>query len=251
MTSSSTTASDQEIDKEIEPGYQNHTRHRGHDHGTHPSDVEKRNPVANEGHGTEIPSKEGNIPDEQGGLDQRQRSIPQSRNASQAASREGGDFPTAGTDIEAKAADAAVAEESDPNIVSWDGPDDPQNPMNFPSWKKSLMIGLVSATCFLTPLASSMFAPGVSYLMAEFHSSNKELASFVVSVYVLGFAFGPLILAPLSEMYGRLPLYHACNLGFVAFNIACALATNLNMLIGFRLMAGLFGSAPLTNGMLN
>jgi MFS family permease len=54
----------------------------------------------------------------------------------------------------------------------------------------------------------------------------------------------------MSEMYGRLPIYHFCNVGFLAFTIACAVATDLNMLIGFRFMAGVFGSAPLTNGEL-
>jgi MFS family permease len=51
-----------------------------------------------------------------------------------------------------------------------------------------------------------MFAPGVPNLMAEFHSTNIELGSFVVSIYVLGFAFGPMALAPLSELYGRMPI---------------------------------------------
>jgi hypothetical protein len=41
-----------------------------------------------------------------------------------------------------------------------------------------------------SPLASSMFAPGIPELMHEFKSTNVQLASFVVSVYVLGFAFG-------------------------------------------------------------
>jgi MFS family permease len=46
--------------------------------------------------------------------------------------------------------------------------------------------------CFCRPLASSMFAPGVPEVMKEFHSTNIKLASFVVSVYVLGFAAGPM-----------------------------------------------------------
>jgi len=139
-------------------------------------------------------------------------------------------------------------EEADPNVVFWDGPDDPHNPMNFTTFRKGVTIGLVSAICFVTPLASSMFAPGVPFLMAEFKSTNVELASFVVSVYILGFAVGPLFFAPLSEIYGRLPVYHVCNLMFIVFTVACALSTNLNMLIGFRLLAGTFGSAPLVNG---
>lgn len=93
-----------------------------------------------------------------------------------------------------------------------------------------------------------MFAPGVPALMKEFHSDNKELASFVVSVYVLGLAAGPLVIAPLSELYGRLPLYHSCNILFIIFTVACAVSSNLNMLIGFRFLEGVAGSAPLTIG---
>ena len=93
-----------------------------------------------------------------------------------------------------------------------------------------------------------MFAPGIPQVVAEFHSNNEQLASFVVSVYILGFALGPIVIAPLSEMYGRLPLYHSANAGFIIFTIACAVSSNLNMLIGFRFMQGVCGSCPLTIG---
>lgn len=100
----------------------------------------------------------------------------------------------------------------------------------------------------LSPLASSMFTPGIPKVLEEFHSHNLELSSFVVSVYVLGYAFGPLVIAPLSEMYGRLVIYHTCNIFFVIMTIACAVSSNFNMLIAFRFFEGTFGSAPLTIG---
>lgn len=80
----------------------------------------------------------------------------------------------------------------DPNIVDFDGPDDPQNPMNWRFLKKWGMVFLISAITFLTPLASSMFAPGVPEVMRDFGSTNDMLEGFMVSVYVLGFSFGPL-----------------------------------------------------------
>lgn len=98
------------------------------------------------------------------------------------------------------------------------------------------------------PLASSIFAPSIDQVMREFHSTNQQVASFIVSVYLLGYCFGPLVVAPLSEMYGRLPLYNICNVLFVVFNIACAKAPNLPGLIIFRLLAGLAGCCPLTLG---
>lgn len=93
-----------------------------------------------------------------------------------------------------------------------------------------------------------MFAPGVAEVMKEFKSTNSELASFVVSVYLLGFSFGPLLIAPLSELYGRAPLYHICNILFIVFNVACAVANSLESLIVFRFLAGTAGSSPLTIG---
>jgi hypothetical protein len=115
--------------------------------------------------------------------------------------RQNGDFEKTG---EADAVD-------DPNLVWWDGPDDPNNPLNWSSWSKTIQILLITTVCFVSPLAFSMFAPGVPGLMREFHNTSSELGAFVVSIYVLGFAFGPIFLAPLSEIYGRQPTYHVGN----------------------------------------
>ena len=78
----------------------------------------------------------------------------------------------------------------DPNIIDWDGPDDPANPMNFSGSIKAINVGIISVLTFVTPLASSMFAPGVPEIQTEFHSTNELLAGFVVSVYVLDIGSG-------------------------------------------------------------
>jgi multidrug resistance protein len=160
-------------------------------------------------------------------------------------------------------------EEGDPNIVDWEKPtdQDPANPMNWSERKKWMNIAIVSLLTLITfvfpscfemtvwltnvlvrPLASSMFAPGVPQVLIDFHSTSQTLATFVVSVYLLGFAFGPLAVAPLCEIYGRLPVYFSCSVLFVIFSIACALSSSLNMLIGFRFLMGCAGVAPLTIG---
>ncbi|KAJ8098109.1 major facilitator superfamily domain-containing protein [Lipomyces tetrasporus] len=139
-------------------------------------------------------------------------------------------------------------QEKDVNIIDWSGPDDPEMAVNWPAKRKWVIILLLSTLTLLTPFASSMFAPGIFLVMEEFHSTNVDLASFVVSVYLLGYAFGPLIIAPLSELYGRLPVYHIATILFIVFNVACARSVNLSMLIVFRFLAGLAGSCPLTVG---
>ena len=98
------------------------------------------------------------------------------------------------------------------------------------------------------PLASAMFAPGVPLVEKTFHFTNSNLATFVVSIFVLGFAVGPLVIAPLSETYGRQPVYIISMFFFVICQLACALSTNVGMLLAFRFLAGCAGSTPVTIG---
>lgn len=93
-----------------------------------------------------------------------------------------------------------------------------------------------------------MLAPGVPLILADFGSTNSKLATFVVSIFVLGFAFGPLVVAPLSELYGRSPVYHVSNVLFTIFTAACGLSTNMGMLIAFRFLAGFAGVTVVTCG---
>ena len=99
-----------------------------------------------------------------------------------------------------------------------------------------------------SPMASSMCAPSIALVLEEFHNSSRMYGAWVLSVYVLGYAFGPLLIAPLSELYGRLPIYHIFNTLFLVFIIACAVSSSLEMLTGFRFLAGLAGSCPITLG---
>jgi hypothetical protein len=54
-------------------------------------------------------------------------------------------------------------EENDPDIVDWDGPDDPRNPMNWPRWMKVLNCAVISSYTFVTPLASGKRYPNGNY----------------------------------------------------------------------------------------
>lgn len=98
------------------------------------------------------------------------------------------------TDERTLSGDAPRPEETqDPNIVDWDGPDDPANPLNWPAKKKWSIIAALGAVTFITPLASSFFAPGVPQVMRAFDEESNLMATFVVSVYLLGFAIGNML----------------------------------------------------------
>ncbi|KAI0161039.1 major facilitator superfamily domain-containing protein [Hypoxylon sp. FL1284] len=139
-------------------------------------------------------------------------------------------------------------DEQEVRVIDWDGPDDPENPLNWSSGKRWGHVTIVSLLTFLVPLGATMFAPAIQQVMNDFGSSNDVISSLIVSIYVLGWALGPLIVAPLSEVHGRLAVYTASNVLYVVFTAACAVAPNLGSLVFFRLMAGSMGSTPLTIG---
>jgi multidrug resistance protein len=132
--------------------------------------------------------------------------------------------------------------------VGWESQDDPEMPLNFPQVRKWFLISLLASITFISPLASSMFAPAVSFMDEEFHNSSVLLSSLTVSIFVLGYVVGPLILAGLSEIYGRRIVLTAANVFFCVWQIGCALAPNLGSLIVFRFLAGIGGSGCLTLG---
>ena len=137
---------------------------------------------------------------------------------------------------------------ADAYIVSWDSEVDPANPLNWSPVRRWTLIFLVSAVTFLASASSSMFAPAVPAVMADFGSTNTTLGSFVLTVFLLGLGGGPLFWAPLSEIYGRLPVQHAGSVGFLAFTIMCAESKSMAMLVVARLLQGTFASMSLTNG---
>ncbi|KAI8936585.1 hypothetical protein NX059_006987 [Plenodomus lindquistii] len=136
----------------------------------------------------------------------------------------------------------------DNDLVGWDSQDDPVNPRNYPSSRKWILLGFVAAITFLSALASSIFSPAIPFVNETFNNTSQLLGSFSVSVYVLGFATGPLFLSPLSEIYGRYIVLNCANVMFCCFTLGCALTPNLGGLIAMRFLTGFGGSACLTIG---
>lgn len=64
----------------------------------------------------------------------------------------------------------------------------------------------------------------------------------------LAYAIGPLLLGPLSELYGRVIVLQLANLFYLFFNLGCGLSRTKVQLIVFRFLAGFGGSAPLAIG---
>lgn len=91
-----------------------------------------------------------------------------------------------------------------------------------------------------------MVAPGILLTLNDFKESSQILGSFMVTIYVLGYAVGPLFLGPLSEIYGRYPVVVLSSWFLNAWLLGSALAPTMSGLIVMRLLAGIGGSAVMT-----
>ncbi|EHK98277.1 putative Uncharacterized transporter C36.03c [Glarea lozoyensis 74030] len=134
--------------------------------------------------------------------------------------------------------------QKDPNLIEWDGPDDPENPMNWPARKKWINTVTMGMMTFCVTFASSVFSNATRPTAELFHVST-EVTTLGTSLFVLGFAVGPLIWGPFSEVFGRkLPLFTGYTL-FAIFQIPVAVAVNLETIMLCRFFGGVFASAPL------
>jgi multidrug resistance protein len=122
---------------------------------------------------------------------------------------------------------------------------DPENPYNWPTWKKWLYTINLSVLVIAVAFGSSCVTGGLGLIEDQFNVSS-EVATLTCSLMVLGFAVGPLLWSPLSEQIGRRPVYFISLFLYVIFNIPCALAPNIGALLVCRFLCGVWASSGLS-----
>jgi MFS transporter, DHA1 family, multidrug resistance protein len=103
---------------------------------------------------------------------------------------------------------------------------------------------MLGYTTMTSAFASSIFSVATRIIANEYGVST-EVGLLGVSFYVLGFAFGPTLWAPLSELRGRRISLVSAMFGFTIFSIATATAKDLQTILITRFFAGFFGASPL------
>ncbi|CCG25195.1 Tpo2 polyamine transport protein [Candida orthopsilosis Co 90-125] len=130
-----------------------------------------------------------------------------------------------------------------PYCVSFNGLDDPCHPHNLPFYKKMLYSASVAMAAFSFSMGSSMFSQGTKEVMAIYHVGDSVVA-LGTSLFVFGFAAGPVIHGPMSELFGRKPIMVISCFGYVCFSFAAATAKDLQTIMICRYFSGFTGSAP-------
>lgn len=94
--------------------------------------------------------------------------------------------------------------------------------------------------------ASSAPSGIVPQLQRDFHMSN-ELATLTIAIFVAGYCVGPLAWGPLSEEFGRKPVFLSSFVVYTGLQVGCALSPNTASILVFRLLSGIFAAGPLAN----
>ncbi|KAK4234690.1 major facilitator superfamily domain-containing protein [Achaetomium macrosporum] len=137
---------------------------------------------------------------------------------------------------------------ADDHVVDWDGPEDVANPVNWPARKRWANILMISILGLITNLAPAICAPGINGIAVDLDIHSEVVSTLAITFYVLGLAVGPMVISPLSEVYGRLPVYHVSNLVFVALVVGNALSNTVGPFLVCRFISGCAGGVPMALG---
>jgi DHA1 family bicyclomycin/chloramphenicol resistance-like MFS transporter len=104
---------------------------------------------------------------------------------------------------------------------------------------------LLSALGGLTPLSIDMGLPALQSIGHSLHVSPAS-AALTLSFFLIGFAFGPVVLGPLSDRFGRRPVLLAGSSLFALAGVGCAMSSSFPILLFWRLLEGIGAGAGST-----
>lgn len=129
-------------------------------------------------------------------------------------------------------------------MVLFDGADDSTNPQNFSSKKKMILIFVIMCTCFTSTFGSSALSEAAVEILEKF-LVGLEVATLCTSLFVLGYASGPVLWGPLSDVYGRKIILISSGFIYLTLNFAVATAENIQTIIICRFFSGFASAAPM------
>ncbi|KAG8352073.1 hypothetical protein FVEN_g9786 [Fusarium venenatum] len=125
-------------------------------------------------------------------------------------------------------------------------PDDIRNPQNW-STPRRWAVTLSAVLLVLNATFASSSPSGCFPSLAKHFHVSELVAGLTITLFLLGYCAGPLIFAPLSEVYGRRWIFYITFSLYLIFNFLCAWAPNFGALLVGRFLTGTFVSAPLSN----
>lgn len=136
---------------------------------------------------------------------------------------------------------------SDPSFEVDFEPGSTEDPRDWPTWYKALVVFALSFSTLVVVVYSTSYTATLEPMMQEFGITDSTIPTLGVTAYLVGLAIGSLILAPISETYGRRPVYMIALFCFFILVLPCALAKNITTIIVVRLFGAIAGAACIAN----
>ena len=111
---------------------------------------------------------------------------------------------------------------------------------------KGIVLGVMSYSTTCVVLFSTSYTSAIPGMKDAFGISDSE-GILGLTTYLIGMAVGSVVLAPLSEMYGRRPIYAVAVGLFILFVLPCALATNIETILVTRFFGAFCAAAMISN----
>lgn len=115
------------------------------------------------------------------------------------------------------------------------------NPLQWPDGRKYLMLALSCVATFLTAYTAGSYSPPASIMAQDLDTSRLAVLAGITT-FCMGFALSPMVLAPMSELYGRYPVFVISGVVYVVFQAVCSVAPNLAAMLIARFLVGVGGS---------
>ncbi|KAJ5991452.1 hypothetical protein N7499_003868 [Penicillium canescens] len=115
------------------------------------------------------------------------------------------------------------------------------SPFLWPTWRKSMMTYIACAVTALAGYAAGEVSPASEELTVEWGIS-AVVYNLSITIFCIGFALAPMLLAPFSELNGRRPIFIASGIVFVASLCGCGGTTSFAGLCVARFFQGVGGS---------
>lgn len=112
-----------------------------------------------------------------------------------------------------------------------------QDPMTWSSARKAFTLLLSCISTFLTAYSAGSYSPPAG-LIAEDINATRVTTLVGITTFCIGFSFAPMALAPVSEIWGRYPVFFGAGIVFVAFQGLCTVMPNLAGLLIARFFVG-------------
>ncbi|KAG7054605.1 major facilitator superfamily transporter [Colletotrichum scovillei] len=146
--------------------------------------------------------------------------------------------------------DPICEEDISKHLLDFDPNGDPENPREWPAPFKWTLVALLALTAFTVTFTCISVVPVAAHIIQDLdqnEGANSPASALLVTIWELGEAAGPLLIAPLSEIYGRYPVMNAANILFIIATVLAAISTSTPLLIGARCLTGLAVASNVLN----